>query len=198
MHVEADLPARPRVLQACMAALTPSIPAHVQRAILLLRGHRVMLDAHLAALYGVSVKRLNEQVGRNRERFPEDFMFQLSADEAASLRSQIATLETGARGQHRKYLPYAFTEQGVAMLSSVLRSPRAVQVNIEIMRAFVRLRRMLQTNAELAKKLDALEAKYDTQFKEVFQAIRQLMSPPEKPRRKIGYETGHESMTGCS
>ncbi len=175
-----------------MAALTPSIPAHVERAILLLNGHRVMLDAHLAALYGVSVKRLNEQVGRNRQRFPEDFMFQLSADEAASLRSQIATLETGPRGRHRKYLPYAFTEQGVAMLSSVLRSPRAVQVNIEIMRAFVRLRRVLQTNAELAKKLDALEAKYDTQFKVVFQAIRQLMMAPEKPRRKIGYGTGHD------
>lgn len=166
--------------------------ARLERAILLLRGHRVMLDADLAALYEVSVKRLNEQVGRNRERFPEDFMFQLSADEAASLRSQTATLETGSRGQHRKYLPYAFTEQGVAMLSSVLRSARAVQVNIEIMRAFVRLRRMLQTDADLAKKLDALEAKYDAQFKVVFQAIRELMSPPDKPRRKIGYGTGHD------
>jgi uncharacterized membrane protein YccC len=164
----------------------------VDRAILLLRGRRVMLDADLAALYQVSLKRLNEQVGRNRERFPEDFMFQLSTEEAGSLRSQIATLKKGSRGQHRKYRPYAFTEQGVAMLSSVLRSPRAVQVNIEIMRAFVRLRRLLETNADLAKKLDALEAKYDRQFKVVFQAIRELMTPPEKPVRKIGYGTGHD------
>jgi hypothetical protein len=151
-----------------------------------------MLDADLAALYQVPVKRLNEQVARNRERFPEDFTFQLTGDEAASLRSQIATLKAGSRGRHRKYLPYVFTEQGVAMLSSVLRSPRAVQVNIEIMRAFVRLRRMLQTNVELAKKLDALEAKYDDQFTLVFQAIRELMSVPEKPRRKIGYATVHD------
>ena len=161
----------------------------IERAILLLRGHRVMLDPDLAALYEVSVKRLNEQVARNRDRFPDDFMLQLTREEADSLRSQIATLKTGARGQHRKYLPYAFTEQGVAMLSSVLRSPRAVQVNIEIMRACVRLRRMLQTNTDLARKLDALEAKYDAQFKVVFQAIRELMTPPDKRRRKIGFGT---------
>ena len=161
----------------------------VERAILLLRGHRVMLDADLAALYEVPVKRLNEQVARNRTRFPEDFMFQLSADEAASLRSQFATSKS--RGG-RRTAPYAFTEQGVAMLSSVLRSPRAVQVNIEIMRAFVRLRRMLQTNADLAKKLDTLEAKYDRQFSVVFQAIRDLMTPPEKPVGKIGYGTGQD------
>lgn len=159
----------------------------IERAILLLRGHKVMLDSDLAALYEVPVKRLNEQVARNRDRSPEDFMFQLTAGEADSLRSQVATLKTGARGQHRKYRPYAFTEQGVAMLSSVLQSPRAVQVNIGIMRAFVQLRQMLQTNAELARKLDALEARYDAQFKVVFQAIRELMSPPERPRRKIGY-----------
>jgi len=161
----------------------------VHRAILLLRGHRVMLDADLAELYEVPVKRLNEQVGRNRTRFPEDFMFQLSADEAASLRSQFATSKS--RGG-RRTAPYAFTEQGVAMLSSVLRSPRAVQVNIEIMRAFVRLRRMLHTDAGLAKKLDTLEARYDRQFKVVFQAIRDLMTPPQKPVRKIGYGTGHD------
>ena len=161
----------------------------IEHAILLLRGHRVMLDVDLAALYEVPVKRLNEQVHRNLERFPDDFMFQLTKQEDANLRSQIATSRSWGG---RRTAPYAFTEQGVAMLSSVLRSPRAVQANIEIMRAFVRLRRMLQTNADLAKKLDALEAKYDGQFKVVFQAIRKLMSPPEQPRRKIGYTTAHE------
>ena len=161
----------------------------IEHAILVLRGHRVMLDADLAALYQVPVKRLNEQVARNRKRFPEDFMFQLSEEEDANLRSQFATSRSWGG---RRTAPYAFTEQGVAMLSSVLRSPRAVQVNIEIMRAFVRLRRILQTNADLAKKLDALEAKYDGQFKVVFQAIRELMSPPEQPRRKIGYTTAQD------
>lgn len=152
-----------------------------------------MLDADLAGLYGVPVKRLNEQVQRNRERFPDDFMFQLSPVEAACLRSQTATLKTGSRGRHRKYLPFAFTEQGVAMLSGVLRSSRAIQVNIEIMRAFVRLRRMLQSNAELARKLAALEAKYDGQFRVVFEAIRELMTPPEGPRRRIGYPTSGDA-----
>src|SRR5512134_10399 len=128
----------------------------IEHAILVLRGHKVMLDADLAALYQVPVKRLNEQVARNRKRFPEDFMFQLSEEEDANLRSQFATSRSWGG---RRTAPYAFTEQGVAMLSSVLRSPRAVQVNIEIMRAFVRLRRILQTTADLAKKLDALEAK---------------------------------------
>ena len=122
----------------------------IESAILAIRGRRVLLDSELAALYGVEVKVLNQAVKRNIERFPADFMFQLSAEEAAPLRSQIVTLKV-ARGLHRKYLPYAFTEQGVAMLSSVLRSPRAVQVNIEIMRAFVRLRQMLQQNADLAR-----------------------------------------------
>ena len=159
----------------------------IERTILRLRGHNVMLDADLAALYQVDVKVLNQAVKRNRERFPLDFMFQLTTEEAASLRSQIVTLESG-RGRHRKYLPYAFTEQGVAMLSSVLRSARAVRVNIEIMRAFVRLRQMLQSNAELAKKLDELEAKYDAQFKVVFQAIRELMTPAPAPRRRIGFQ----------
>src|SRR5215471_2669141 len=139
----------------------------VERAILLIRGHKVLLDADLAGLYGVAVKALNQAVARNVARFPRDFMFQLSEAEANSLRSQTVTLKAG-RGQHRKYLPYAFTEQGVAMLSSVLRSPRAVQVNIEIMRAFVRLRQMLQANTELARKLNALEKKYDAQFRVVF------------------------------
>lgn len=166
----------------------------VERAILLLRGHKVMLDADLAALYGVETRALNQAVRRNHERFPEDFMFQLTAREALALTSQIVISNDGSgpaggRGG-RRTRPYAFTEQGVAMLSSVLRSRRAVRVNVEIMRAFVRLRRMLESHAELAKKLDALEAKYDAQFKVVFQAIRQLMAPPEKPRRKIGFGTG--------
>ena len=158
-----------------------------ERTIRVIRDRRVLLDSDLAALYGVPVKRLNEQTARNRGRFPEDFMFQLSPEEAAGLRSQTATLK---RGQHRKYRPYAFTEQGVAMLSSVLRSPRAVQVNIEIMRAFVRLRAMLETHADLAAKLEALEARYDAQFRAIFEAIRELMVPPEKTRRRIGYEVG--------
>ncbi|NJD61160.1 MAG: ORF6N domain-containing protein [Deltaproteobacteria bacterium] len=145
-----------------------------------------MLDADLAELYGVSTKRLNEAVRRNATRFPEDFMFQLSREEDVSLRSQIATLKVG-RGQHRKFLPYAFTEQGVAMLSGVLHSPRAVQVNIAIMRAFVRMRRMLVSHAELARKVDSLEKQYDEQFRMVFDAIRALMEPPKTPRRRIGF-----------
>jgi len=158
----------------------------IARAILILRGHRVMLDADLAALYEVETRALIQAVKRNIERFPADFMFQLDADETERLRSQTVILKVG-RGQHRKYLPYAFTEQGVAMLSSVLRSPRAVQVNIEIMRAFVRLRQMLQADAQMAKKLAALEKKYDTQFRVVFEAIRELMATPVKPKRRIGF-----------
>jgi ORF6N domain-containing protein len=157
----------------------------IERSILLIRGHKVLLDVHLAALYGVTTKRLNEQVRRNRARFPEDFMFQLTAEEIASLRSQIATSNKGRGG--RRYAPYAFTEQGVAMLSTVLNSERAIQVNIEIMRAFVRLRQLLASNTELARKMDALEKKYDAQFKVVFDAIRQLMTPPEPNKRKIGF-----------
>ncbi len=173
----------------------------IERAILLIRGHKVMLDSDLASLYCVETKVLNQAVKRNLERFPEDFMFQLSEEEMENWRSQMAASDLssglrsrfvtlkGGRGQHRKYLPYAFTEQGVAMLSSVLRSPRAVAVNVEIMRAFVRLRRMLASHADLARKLDALEKKYDSQFRIVFDAIRQLMAPPEaKPRRKIGFQ----------
>jgi hypothetical protein len=157
----------------------------IERSILLIRGHKVLIDVHLATLYGVTTKRLNEQVKRNRARFPEDFMFQLTAEEVASLRSQFATSNKGRGG--RRYAPYAFTEQGVAMLSTVLNSERAIQVNIEIMRTFVRLRQMLASNAELARKLDALERKYDAQFKIVFDAIRQLMAPPEPKKRKIGF-----------
>jgi len=145
-----------------------------------------MVDDDLAELYEIPVKVLNQAVKRNRSRFPEDFMFQLTAEESDSLRSQNVTLKTG-RGRHRKYLPFAFTEQGVAMLSSVLRSKRAVQVNVEIMRTFVRLRQMLASNTQLAGKLAALEKKYDAQFKVVFDAIRQLMTPPETKKRKIGF-----------
>jgi hypothetical protein len=159
----------------------------ITQAILLFRGHKVMLDTDLADLYGVQIKVFNQAVKRNIERFPADFMFQLTIDETARLRSQTVTLKTG-RGRHRKYLPYAFTEQGVAMLSSVLRSDRAINVNIEIVRAFVRLRQMLASHAELARKLAALEKKYDAQFKVVFDAIRELMTPPESKKVKpIGF-----------
>src|SRR6266571_317888 len=159
----------------------------IEQKILLIQGHKVMLDSDLAELYGVEAKRLNEQVKRNIARFPSDFMFQLTEDDYLALRSQIATLKPG-RGGHRKYLPYAFTEQGVAMLSSVLNSERAIEVNILIMRSFVKLREMISTHKDLAKKLESLEKKYDSQFKMVFDAIRQLMAPPEtKKKRAIGF-----------
>ena len=159
----------------------------VQGKIILIRSQKVMLDADLAKLYQVSTKRLNEQVRRNSRRFPSDFMFQLTKEEYSVLRSQFATLEKG-RGRHRKYLPYAFTEQGVAMLSSVLTSERAILVNVEIMRTFVRLREILATHKELARKLEELEKKYDEQFAVVFEAIRELMKPPEPPpKRRIGF-----------
>jgi len=159
----------------------------IERAIFLIRGQKVMLDADLAALYEVETKALVQAVKRNIERFPEDFMFQLSSQEFANLRSQIVTSSWGGR----RTSPYAFTEQGVAMLSSVLRSKRAVQVNVEIMRTFVRLREMLASHKDLAHKLEALEKKYDAQFKAVFDAIRQLMIPPEPPKRgRIGFHSG--------
>jgi hypothetical protein len=165
----------------------------VERRIYFIRGEKVMLDSDLAELYGVPTRALNQAVRRNGERFPRDFMFQLTGDEAQSLRSQTVILK---RGEHRKYRPYAFTEQGVAMLSSVLRSPRAIRVNIEIMRTFVRLRKMLGSNAHLARKLKELEQKYDSQFRIVFDAIRHLMEePPEEddPSRScIGFTTEDE------
>ena len=165
------------------------VPAErIERAILVLRGHRVMLDADLASLYDVETRVLVQAVKRNIERFPDDFMFQLTADEFERLKSQSVISTPPGRGG-RRTAPYAFTEQGVAMLSSVLRSSRAVQVNIEIMRAFVRLRRLLQQNADLARKLAALEKKYDSQFKVVFDAIRELMMPHPKPKRRIGFES---------
>ena len=162
----------------------------IEKRILLIRGQKVMLDSDLAALYGVETKALNQAVRRNIKRFPEDFMFELSREENDSLRSQIVTLKSG-RGQHRKYLPYAFTEQGVAMLSSVLNSDQAIEVNILIMRAFVKLREMISTHKDLARKLEQLEKKYDSQFKLVFDVIRQLMAPPEpKKKRPIGFVKG--------
>jgi hypothetical protein len=163
-------------------ALVPS--ERIERSILLIRGHKVMLDADLAALYGVETKRLLQALKRNISRFPPDFVFQLNTEEFENLRSHFGT---SSQWGGRRYPPYAFTEQRVAMLSSVLKSRRAVQVNIEIMRTFVRLRRILASHAELARKLDALEKKYDAQFKIVFDAIRQLMAPPEPKRRPIGF-----------
>ena len=153
------------------------------------RGHRVMLDSDLAALYGVETRELNQAVSRNLQRFPEDFMFQLTGEEFDSLRSQIVILETG-RGRHRKYVPRVFTEQGVAMLSGVLNSPRAVRVNIEIMRVFVRLRRALVSNRELAEKLAELEQKVavnDESIRAIFDAIRRLIEEPVSPKRRIGF-----------
>jgi hypothetical protein len=150
----------------------------------LVRGYRVMLDSDLASLYNTTTSRLLEAVRRQRERFPDDFMFQLTAQEHESLRSQNAI--SNVRGG-RRYLPYVFTEHGVAMLSSVLNSPRAVQVNIEIVRAFVRLRHLAVEQDELVARLDALEARYDAQFKTVFDALRALMAPPPAPQRKLGF-----------
>jgi phage regulator Rha-like protein len=159
----------------------------IEKKIYLIRGHKVMLDSDLAEMYGVATKVLLQAVKRNLNRFPGDFMFQLNNLDVAALRSQIVTLKSG-RGQHRKYLPYVFTEQGVAMLSSVINSERAVQVNVAIMRAFVKLREMIASHRDLAKKLDDLEKKYDTQFRVVFDAIRELMSPKTKMAKgKIGF-----------
>lgn len=180
----------------------------VVRSIRWIRGQKVLLDFDLATLYGVTTKALNQGVKRNRERFPDDFMFQLTAEEFANLKSQIVTSSapvianqsiarnwsqfvTSSR-KHRgaRYRPFAFTEQGVAMLSSVLNSERAVKVNIAIMRAFVRLREALETNRELAEKFAELErrvGRHDEEIAAIIEAIRQLMSPPEKPRRQIGF-----------
>jgi ORF6N domain len=198
-------------------------PENVAQLVFFIRGEKVMFDADLATLYGVEARSLNQAVARNRKRFPEDFMFQLTAEEygnirsqivttsaerklnlsqsvmrsqiviskqagvrgASPLRSQIVTSKTGRGG--RRYLPYAFTEQGVAMLSSVLRSSRAIEVNIAIMRTFVQLRRLMDTNRDLARKIEALEKKYDEQFAVVFEAIKQLIAPPAPPKKEIGF-----------
>ena len=168
--------------------LQPALPTEaVEHRIYLIRGQRVMPDSHLAELYGINTKNLNKAVRRNLDRFPEDFMFQLTRQEYLS----ILRFQTGTLGQGRfsKYLPRVFTEQGVAMLSSVLRSKRAVYVNVGIMRAFVKLRRLAISYPRLARRLDELESKYDAQFGEVFAAIRGLMNQPEETRRRIGFKT---------
>jgi phage regulator Rha-like protein len=165
-----------------MKALIPQ--EVIERKIYLIRGHKVMLDKELAKLYGVSTKRLKEQVNRNIKRFPEDFMFELTMQESRILRSQFATSSWGGV----RYLPYVFTEQGIAMLSSVLNSERAIQVNIIIIRAFVKLRKILSTHKELAHKLNELERKiekHDAEIQSIFEAIRQLMEPPPQKSRHI-------------
>jgi hypothetical protein len=162
----------------------------IEPLILEIRGHKVLLDKDLAELYGVSIKRLNEQVRRNRERFPDDFMFQLTPEEDQSLRSQNATLKRG-RGQHRKYLPYAFTEHGTIMAATILNSPRAVEVSVFVVRAFVKLRQLALAHKDLAAKLAELERKvvgHDDAIRQLVAAIRQLMAPPvDNPKRRIGF-----------
>src|SRR6185312_16015383 len=171
----------------------------ITRAILVLRGQRVILDRELATIYGVSTKRLNEQVKRNAERFPEDFMFQLTPEEAELSRSQIATLK-GGRGQNIKYRPYAFTEHGAIQAANILSSPRAVAMGVYVVRAFVQLREILASNKDLARKLSALERslialdlKTQRQFKEVYEAIRALMDSPQPKRRGIGFTADLDS-----
>ena len=160
----------------------------IENKILLIRSKKVMLDKDLAVLYGVQTRTLNQAVKRNVQRFPEDFMFQLTREEAEKLlRSQFVTLK---RGRHYKYLPYAFTENGVAMLSSILNSEGAIEVNIQIMRTFTRLREMLLSHKDLQRKIEEMEKKYDYQFKVVFDAIKQLLEPSEKPKKRIGFLTG--------
>lgn len=166
---------------------------HITQAILILRGQRVLLDSDLAELYGVTTKRFNEQVRRNLQRFPPDFMFQLTAAEADSLRSQIATLKSG-RGQHRKYAPYVFSEHGAIMAAMILNSPRAVEMSVYIVRAFVQLRELLTSNKQLAKRLDELEERvtrklstHDQAITEIIKTIRQLMAQPEPNKRPIGF-----------
>jgi hypothetical protein len=162
----------------------------IDRSILLIRGQKVMLSNDLAVLYGVEPRVLIQAVKRNSARFPIDFAFQLDRNEVDILKSQNVISSGGQWGGSRRATPYVFTEQGVAMLSSVLRSPRAVAVNIEIMRAFVRMRQMLSSHAELARKVENLEKKYDGQFKVVFDALRELMQPPSgKTKRTIGFHS---------
>ncbi len=169
-----------------MAGKERMIPVErIERLILLIRGHKVILDADLAELYGVPPKRLNEAVRRNIKRFPSDFMFQLTREENDSLRSQFATLK---RGQHRKYRPYVFTEHGAIMAATVLNSPQAIKMSIAVVTAFVNLRRMALSVEALARKIAVLEGKYDKQFKIVFDAIRQLMSYPPPSNQVEGFQ----------
>lgn len=170
-----------------MKKLIPKLEA-IAQLVFWIRGEKVILSRHLADLYGVSVSALNQAVKRNADRFPEDFMFQLTEEEFDSLKSQIVISSWGGL---RRALPYAFTEQGVAMLSSVLRSPCAVEVNIAIMRTFVQLRRLMDSNRDLARKIEAMEKKYDEQFAVVFEAIKQLIAEDDarkaQPKRRIGF-----------
>jgi ORF6N domain len=181
----------------------PAKPENLASLIFLVRGEKVLLDTDLAVLYGVEARALNQAVARNRQRFPDDFMFQLSVEEYEGIRSRFVTTLKEPDGnssqtvissrKHRglSYRPYAFTEQGIAMLSSVLRSPRAVEVNIAIMRTFVQLRRLMDSNRDLARKIEAMEEKYDEQFAVVFDAIKQLIAEDEnrkaRPKRSIGF-----------
>ena len=183
------MPKKKKRSTALQLAIPPQL---IERRIYLIRGQKVMLDRDLAELYRVETRALVQGVKRNLDRFPQDFMFQLTRDELEQWRSQIVISNPGAKmGLRRR--PYAFTEQGVAMLSSVLRSDRAVKVNIAIMRAFVRLRQLLATHEDLARKLEAMEKKYDVQFKVVFDAIRELMKLlPEDPKRRIGFKPRKE------
>lgn len=166
-----------------LAVITSEI---ITNKIYIIRGHKVMIDRDLAEIYGVQTKVLNQAVRRNKKRFPDDFMWELTKDEQNFLRSQFVTLKTG-RGQHAKYRPYAFTEQGVAMLSSVLKSDRAILVNIQIMRTFTKLRELLITNEQLRKKIEKLESKYDQHFRVVFEAIGKLIEDDDKPKKQIGF-----------
>jgi len=171
-------------------AKTVLIPAErIESRILFIRDQKIILDADLAELYGVTTKRLNEQVKRNMDRFPSDFTFQLTMEEKEQV---VANCDHLARLKFSPVLPYAFTEYGTIMAANVLSSPRAVQVSISIVRAFIKLRNLLTSNKELARKLKALETKYDAQFKGVFDALRQLMMPPDKPRRPIGFARSKE------
>src|SRR5450631_412190 len=180
--------------EAAVASPKAPVPTEeITRAILVLRGHRVLLDSELAALYGVTTKRFNEQVRRNAKRFPADFMFQLTAEEISSLRSQFATLKLG-RGQHRKYLPYVFTEHGAIMAATILNSSRAVEMSVYVVRAFVQLRELLASNKELARRFAQLETRldkklttHDEAIAAILSAIRQLMHPPVPKRRPIGF-----------
>ena len=175
---------------AKLGALRTS-PEELEKRIFVVRGHRVMLDSDLAKLYGVATKRLNEQVQRNLDRFPADFAYQLTAQEFATLKSQIATSKPGRGGKQK--LPWVFTEHGVAMLSSVLRSPRAVQVNIAIMRAFVRTRQLVLTPGDLVQQLIDLARTvqlHDRQIQEIADVLRRLIEPPPSPpKRRIGFHT---------
>jgi hypothetical protein len=158
----------------------------LEHSIVLIRGHRVMFDSDLALLYGTTTKRLNQQVRRNIRRFPSDFAFQLNPKELRHLRSQFATSRWGGR----RYLPFVFTEHGALMLASILSSPVAIQGSIEVVRAFVRLRELLGSQADLARRIDDLESRYDGKFKTVFAAIRGLMERPEEPpERRMGFHS---------